>query len=131
MPLLEIRNLTVSFDTLSGPFLAVKGIDLSVEPREVLAIVGESGSGKTTFARILTGLERATSGSIRVGRDELARLPWEPDHVLFTGCILNQFHKRRRERLTEVFERFYQPEHIRGERLSLDVDRLGRRTSSE
>ncbi|MCW5881781.1 MAG: ATP-binding cassette domain-containing protein, partial [Anaerolineae bacterium] len=36
---------------------------------------GPRGTGKTTIARILTGLERATSGSIRVGRDELARLP--------------------------------------------------------
>ena len=36
MPLLEIKNLTVSFDTSAGPFMAVKGIDLSIEPREVL-----------------------------------------------------------------------------------------------
>jgi dipeptide transport system ATP-binding protein len=56
MPLLEIRNLTVSFDTLSGPFLAVKGIDLSVEPREVLAIVGESGSGKSVSMLSVMGL---------------------------------------------------------------------------
>ena len=47
MPLLEIKNLTVAFDTSAGPFLAVNGIDLHVEPREVLAIVGESGSGKS------------------------------------------------------------------------------------
>ena len=47
MPLLEIKNLTVSFDTSVGLFKAVEGIDLSVDSREVLAIVGESGSGKS------------------------------------------------------------------------------------
>ena len=47
MPLLEIKNLVVAFDTSVGLFKAVDGIDVSVEPREVLAIVGESGSGKS------------------------------------------------------------------------------------
>lgn len=56
MPLLEIKNLTVSFDTSAGPFLAVRGIDLSIEPREVLAIVGESGSGKSVSMLAVMGL---------------------------------------------------------------------------
>ena len=56
MPLLDIRNLTVTFDTSIGPFHAVKGIDLSVDPREVLAIVGESGSGKSVEMLAVMGL---------------------------------------------------------------------------
>ena len=40
MALLEVRNLSVSFDTAAGKFFAVKGIDLSVDTGEVLAIVG-------------------------------------------------------------------------------------------
>ena len=56
MPLLEIKNLTVSFDTSIGEFFAVKGIDLSIEPREVLAIVGESGSGKSVAMLAVMGL---------------------------------------------------------------------------
>jgi dipeptide transport system ATP-binding protein len=56
MPLLEIRNLCVSFDTSAGQFMAVKGIDLSIEPREVLAIVGESGSGKSVSMLAVMGL---------------------------------------------------------------------------
>ena len=47
MPLLDIRNLSVTFDTRSGAFRAVDGVDLTVEPAEVVAIVGESGSGKS------------------------------------------------------------------------------------
>ena len=64
MALLDIRNLSVSFATRSGPFKAVDGIDLSVDTNDVLAIVGESGSGKSTFARILAGLDHASQGEI-------------------------------------------------------------------
>ncbi len=56
MPLLEVKNLTVSFDTSVGTFHAVRGIDLSVDPREVLAIVGESGSGKSVAMLSVMGL---------------------------------------------------------------------------
>jgi dipeptide transport system ATP-binding protein len=56
MPLLEIRNLSVSFATRSGAFKAVDGIDLTVEPDEVLAIVGESGSGKSVAMLAVMGL---------------------------------------------------------------------------
>ncbi len=56
MPLLEIRNLSVSFQTRQGPFLAVDGIDLSVDPGDVVAIVGESGSGKSVAMLALMGL---------------------------------------------------------------------------
>ncbi|WP_081880448.1 ABC transporter ATP-binding protein [Paenirhodobacter enshiensis] len=56
MALLTIRNLTVAFATASGSFRAVDGIDLSVDPREVLAIVGESGSGKSVSMLAVMGL---------------------------------------------------------------------------
>ncbi len=56
MSLLEIKNLTVSFDTSVGLFKAVEGIDLHVEAREVLAIVGESGSGKSVEMLAVMGL---------------------------------------------------------------------------
>ena len=61
MSLLEIRNLTVSFDTSVGLFHAVEGIDLSIDPREVLAIVGESGSGKSVEMLAVMGLLPATA----------------------------------------------------------------------
>ena len=55
-PLLDIRNLTVSFATRGGAFRAVDGISLQVEPNEVLAIVGESGSGKSVAMLAVMGL---------------------------------------------------------------------------
>ena len=56
MSLLEIRNLTVEFDTAQGPFQALKGVDYRVEKGEVLAIVGESGSGKSVAMLATMGL---------------------------------------------------------------------------
>ncbi len=52
MPLLDIRNLRVRF----GGFQAVDGVDLAVDPGELLAIVGESGSGKSVSMMALMGL---------------------------------------------------------------------------
>jgi dipeptide transport system ATP-binding protein len=56
MPLLDIRNLTVSFATRNGAFKAVDGIDVTVDHNEVLAIVGESGSGKSVAMLAVMGL---------------------------------------------------------------------------
>ena len=54
--LLNIKNLTVRFATSTGAFTAVDGVDVSVSPREVLAIVGESGSGKSVSMLAVMGL---------------------------------------------------------------------------
>lgn len=61
MSLLEIRNLTVEFDTATGPFQALKGVDYTVEKGEVLAIVGESGSGKSVAMLATMGLLPGTA----------------------------------------------------------------------
>jgi dipeptide transport system ATP-binding protein len=56
MVLLEVKNLTVEFQTAAGPFRAVDGVSLHVEKGEVLAIVGESGSGKSVSMLAAMGL---------------------------------------------------------------------------
>ncbi|MDP0926489.1 ABC transporter ATP-binding protein [Paracoccus onubensis] len=56
MAQLNIRNLTVKFATATGSFTVVDGIDLHVDPGEVLAIVGESGSGKSVSMLAVMGL---------------------------------------------------------------------------
>ncbi|WAJ30022.1 ABC transporter ATP-binding protein [Antarcticirhabdus aurantiaca] len=74
MPLLSVKNLSVSFDTSTGPFKAVAGIDYAVDAGEVLAIVGESGSGKSVGMLAVMGLlpktATVTADEIRFdGRD--------------------------------------------------------------
>jgi len=62
MALLEIRNLKKRF----GKTEVLKGIDLSLEKGEVLAMIGSSGSGKTTLLRCLNSLEQPDAGTISV-----------------------------------------------------------------
>jgi len=56
MPLLEIADLSVEFQTAAGPFRAVDGISLSVDSGEVFSVVGESGSGKSVAMLAVMGL---------------------------------------------------------------------------
>jgi ABC-type glutathione transport system ATPase component len=65
-PLIKVSNLSKQY----GDLLAVADVSFELPPGESIGIVGESGSGKTTVAKILVGLERATSGKIEVeGQD--------------------------------------------------------------
>lgn len=74
-PLLEIRDLDVTFTTLNGEVPAVRGANLTIYPGQSVAIVGESGSGKSTTAHaiisLLPGTGKVTGGSIRFDGQEL------------------------------------------------------------
>src|SRR5256884_2042096 len=75
MPLLEIDNLTVHFDTDDGVVKAVDGISYSVDRGQTLGIVGESGSGKSVSSLTVMGLTRSRSarisGTVRFDGKEL------------------------------------------------------------
>ena len=74
-PLLEIRDLDVTFTTLNGEVPAVRGANLTIYPGQSVAIVGESGSGKSTTAHaiisLLPGTGKVTGGSIRFDGREI------------------------------------------------------------
>ncbi len=75
--LLEITNLSVSFDTAQGKVQAVRGVSFSLQSGEVLAIVGESGCGKSvlckTIMKLLPDTARINSGTIAVNGIDITR----------------------------------------------------------
>ena len=66
--IVEATGLVIEYPGRFGRsgFRAVKGIDFSISPGEVLGLVGESGSGKTTIGRAIAGLTKVSEGSLRV-----------------------------------------------------------------
>ncbi|WP_037108491.1 dipeptide ABC transporter ATP-binding protein [Rhodococcoides fascians] len=87
-PLLDIKNLEVSFQSNSGPVPAVRGVSLTVYPGQTVAIVGESGSGKSTTAHaiinLLPGTGKVTGGEILFDGKDLATAK-EKDFVEVRG----------------------------------------------
>ncbi len=57
-----------------GDVVALRGVDLEVDPCELVAVLGPSGSGKSTLLGLVAGLFRASAGRVRVGGADLARL---------------------------------------------------------
>ncbi len=57
---IDIKNLSLTFQTNDGPVHALSGIDLEVEKGEFISFIGPSGCGKTTLPRVIADLE--TSG---------------------------------------------------------------------
>ena len=73
-PVLEVRGLSVTFSTETGPLSAVDGVDLTLAPGEIVGIVGESGCGKSVTAMSLAGLlprSARISGSVRLAGNEM------------------------------------------------------------
>lgn len=70
-PVLELRHVAAGY----GPFRALFGVDLTLEPGEAVALVGPNGSGKTTVARVASGLLRPASGAVLVDGADLTGQP--------------------------------------------------------
>ena len=71
-PVFELRGLRKTYGEGAAEVHALRGIDLHIDPGEMLVLLGPSGSGKSTLLNILGGLDRPTSGSVRFGALELA-----------------------------------------------------------
>ncbi|HEX9114991.1 MAG TPA: ATP-binding cassette domain-containing protein, partial [Anaerolineae bacterium] len=87
LPLIRLSGLAKAYPTPAGDVPALRGIDLTVDRGEFVAVVGKSGAGKSTLINMITGIDRPTAGEIWVGdraihalsEDQLAA--WRGQHV--------------------------------------------------
>ena len=71
---ITLKGVTKAYQTDTGPFWALKGIDLEVYPGEFVAVVGKSGSGKSTLINVFTGIDHPTDGKVVVAETAIRGL---------------------------------------------------------
>ncbi|MBD3297707.1 MAG: ATP-binding cassette domain-containing protein, partial [candidate division Zixibacteria bacterium] len=91
---IEARGVTKEYADNGVPVKAVRGVDLTVQRGEFTAVVGPSGSGKTTFLNIISGLDDATDGDVRLNGKLLSKM---------TGRELSEF---RRDNIGFIFQAY-------------------------
>jgi putative ABC transport system ATP-binding protein len=72
--MLEVKNLTKSFNSPSGKVTALDNVNISIKTGEFASIIGKSGSGKSTLLSMLGALDTPTSGTIKVDDVDIAKL---------------------------------------------------------
>ena len=95
IPIIALSNVHLSLESNAGTIEILKNISLNVSTGESLALIGPSGSGKSSLLMLLGGLERASSGSVRVAGTELSDLNEDQLAVLRRdqmGIVFQSFH---------------------------------------
>jgi ABC-type lipoprotein export system ATPase subunit len=93
--MIELKNIEKTYRRGVEDVRALRGVDLTVEAGEMIAIVGPSGAGKTTLLHILGCLDQPTKGEVIFDRVNTASMPE------------SQLVKIRREKIGFVFQQFY------------------------
>ena len=94
MAYLQITSLSKAYRASSRTLAVLRGLDLTVEAGEMVAVVGASGVGKSTFLHVVGGLDRADGGTVRVGETEVTGLS-DAELVAFRSLHIGfvfQFH---------------------------------------
>ncbi|TXI76344.1 MAG: ABC transporter ATP-binding protein [Dechloromonas sp.] len=73
-PVIRVAGLSKSYETAAGLFPALRGVDLSIDAGEYLAIMGPSGSGKSTFMNLLGCLDTPTTGDYFLAGENVAHM---------------------------------------------------------
>jgi putative ABC transport system ATP-binding protein len=117
---IQIRDLHLTVPSTAGMVNILRGIDLSIAEGEAVGLVGPSGSGKTSLLMVLAGLERASSGSVRMDGQELTRL--DEDSLA----------RLRRDSIGIVFQAFHLiPTMTALENVSIPLDLAGRADATQ
>jgi len=93
--MIALVDVALTLQSQAGPVNILRGANLSAKAGEHLAVVGPSGAGKTTLLMLMSGLERATAGTVRVAGSELSALSEDQlarfrlDNV---GIVFQSFH---------------------------------------
>jgi putative ABC transport system ATP-binding protein len=94
-PVISAKNLVLTLGSGSAAVEILRGVDLTVPQGQTLALLGPSGSGKSSLMAVLSGLERASGGSLIVAGEDFARL--DEDALARArrgriGIVLQAFH---------------------------------------
>ncbi|MGY9019481.1 MAG: ABC transporter ATP-binding protein [Alphaproteobacteria bacterium] len=93
--MIQLENIHLKLEGPAGAVNILRGIDLSVAEGETVSIIGPSGSGKTTMLMVIAGLEKASSGDVRVNNIDLNTLD-EDGLAVFRrdtmGIVFQNFH---------------------------------------
>jgi len=71
---IQVRDVVKAYSLGAGEFVAINHLSLGITQGEFVAVVGRSGSGKTTLLNLLAGIDRPTSGTVRVAGADLGSL---------------------------------------------------------
>lgn len=93
--MIEVKDITKSYGTKDNKQQVLKGISLKIEDGEFAVILGASGSGKSTFLNVVSGLERADSGTVYY------------DDVDITKLSDNELTAFRKETVGFIFQQYY------------------------
>jgi putative ABC transport system ATP-binding protein len=93
--MIQLCDVHVTLSSTAGPVKILRGVDLDVEAGASVSVVGPSGSGKSTLLAVIGGIERPTSGSVRVDGQDLGSLN-EDELAAFRGrqigILFQAFH---------------------------------------
>jgi len=113
IPAVEITGLSHSY----GPVPAIRGMDLRVEANEMFALVGPDGAGKTTTIRLLCGILRPRTGTLRIfGRDLDRNLPWVREQVGYLSQRFSLYGDLTVDENIEFFARIHGVRDFQGRR---------------
>jgi putative ABC transport system ATP-binding protein len=94
-PVIAMRDVSLTLTSRAGPVEILRRVHVDIAPNESVAVVGPSGSGKTSLLMVVAGLERATSGTVRVAGHD------------FTGLSEDQLAIIRGSNIGIVFQSFH------------------------